>query len=203
MNEFSRSGIVMICCSILEAEVELILNESQDEFKIIFLNSMLHMYPEKLAKLLESNVDRELGEGKKVLLVYGDCCPQMEAIETKSGVVRTRCNNCCDLLLGHDEYKRLSNEGVFFLMPEWTRRWKEVFSKHLGIDSKNIREFMQEMHSRMVYLHTGFVPVQKSALYECADYCGLPYEIRPVSLENFRAAIDTALLKITEGRAEK
>lgn len=196
----SKEQIVMICCSVLETEIRSLCKEQWPAHKTRFLDSTLHMYPDKLAHLLESQVDRELTQGKKVLLIYGDCCPQMAQIEAKSNVARTRCNNCCDLLLGSEEYKRLSNDGVYFLMPEWTRRWKEIFTRHLGIDSKNIVGFMQEMHTKMVYLETDCAPVQESALCECAKYCGLPYEIKRVSIENLRSAIEKAFMKLTDGK---
>ena len=156
---------------------------------------MMHMHPERLASSLESVLDSELKQGHRVVLIYGDCCARMTALEAMPGVVRTRGKNCCELLLGPEEYRRLSHEGAFFLILEWARRWKEIFSKELGLNHDNATSLMQEMHRKLIYLDTGLVAIPEAVLKECAEYCGLPYEVRPVSLERLRLAIEEALLR--------
>ncbi len=183
---------VMICCSVLQAEVESLCQAHWPDHGLRFLPSMMHMHPERLASSLESILDSELKRGHRVILIYGDCCARMTTLEAMPGVVRTRGKNCCELLLGHEEYCRLSHEGAFFLLPEWARRWKEIFSKELGLNRDNAAGLMQEIHRKMMYLDTGLAPVPENALKECAEYCGLPYEVRPVSLEFLRFAIEDA-----------
>ncbi len=195
MNEDQRPAPVLICCSVLQAEVQSLCSSHWPGLKQLFLPSMLHMHPDRLASALGSVMDAELKGGHQAVLVYGDCCPEMSALESKPGVVRTRCFNCYDLLLGHDEYRRLSGEGVFFLIPEWTRRWEEVFSNGLGINGDNAASLMRELHRKLMYLDTGLAPAPEKELRKCAEYCGLPYEVRQVPLSFLRAAIDEALLR--------
>ncbi len=64
------------------------------------------------------------------------------------------------------------------------------------LNSTIATSFMQEMHHRRVYLDTGIMPVPKREMRECAEYCGLPYEVRPISLENLRGSIEEALLRL-------
>ncbi len=156
---------------------------------------MMHMHPEQLASSLQPSLDDELKLGHGVVLIYGDCCPRMATLEAMPGVARTRGKNCCELLLGREEYRRLSHEGAFFLIPEWARRWKEVFAKELGLNRANATELMREMHSKLVYLDTGLAPVPEDTLKECAEYCGLPYEVRPVSLERLRLSVEEPMLR--------
>ncbi len=160
------------------------------------------MKPEKLAIHLGKLTTEELQNGNKVLLVYGDCCMGMAALTARPGVVRTRGNNCCDLLLGSLEYRRLAHSGAFFLFPEWTRRWQHIFSIELGLSRINATGLMGDMHKKLVYLDTGVVPVPMTELQECANYCGLPWELLHVPLEPLRAAIQDALdtLKATENQ---
>jgi hypothetical protein len=154
---------------------------------------MMHMHPERLASPLQSILDGELKQGHRVVLIYGDCCARMTALEAMPGVVRTRGKNCCELLLGSEEYRRLSHEGAFFLIPEWARRWKEIFAKELGLNRDNAASLMREMHRKLVYMDTGLTSTPETALKECGEYCGLPYEVRPVSLGLLHAAIEDAL----------
>jgi len=153
------------------------------------------MYPERLASSLQTVLDGELKQGHKVVLIYGDCCAQMTAMEAMPGVVRTRGKNCCELLLGIEEYRRLSHEGAFFLIPEWVSRWKEIFVKELGLNCDSATGLMQEIHRKLTYLDTGMAPVPENALKEFAEYCGLPFEVRQVSLELLHSAIEYALFR--------
>jgi hypothetical protein len=119
----------------------------------------------------------------------------MTTVEARPGVVRTRGKNCCELLLGPEAYRRLSHARVFFLVPEWACRWKEIFSEGLGLNRDNATRLMQGLHRKLMYLDTGLVPVPETALKECAEYCGLPYEVRPVLLKLLHAAIEEALFR--------
>jgi hypothetical protein len=195
MSGILRPKDVMICCSVLRAEVESLRDGHWPDHKLIFLPSMTHMHPEQLASSLESVLDAELKRGYGVVLIYGDCCARMTELEALPGVVRTRGKNCCELLLGPEEYRRLSHEGVFFLIPEWARRWKEIFTKELGLNRDNATSLMQEMHRKLIYLDTGLTPVPGKELRECAEYCGLPCEVLRVSLGHLHAGIEEALLE--------
>jgi hypothetical protein len=193
MNGDPKPTSALVCCGVFEAEVRELVKAHWPELAIRFQSSMLHMEPERLGASLESLVDEELAMGRRVVLVYGDCYARMAALEARPGVVRTRGSNCCEMLLGRDEYRRLSREGAFFLLPEWTRRWREIFATRLGLDHDNATSLMRDMHTKLVYLDTGLVPVPESDLAACADYCGLPYEVRPASLEPLRAAVQESL----------
>ena len=54
---------------------------------------------------------------------------------------------------------------------------------------------MQEIHHKLMFLDTGLAPVPENALKECAEYCGLPCEVRQVTLERLRLAIEEAMLR--------
>jgi hypothetical protein len=193
MNDASANTTVLICCGVFQAEVEALRDMHWPGLPIRFQNSMLHMRPEKLATRLDAVLDKELAEGRRVALIYGDCCGQIAALESRPGVTRTCGNNCCDMLLGRDEYRRLAHEGAFFLFPEWTHRWRQIFRTELGLNHENATDLMRDMHRKLVYLDTGLRPAPVEALQECAQFCGLPFEVFPVSLEPLRIAIQNAL----------
>ncbi len=193
MSGILRPKVVLICCSVLQAEVESLREAHWPDHKLIFLPSMMHMHPEQLASSLESALDAELKQGYGVVLIYGDCCARMAELEARPGVVRTGGKNCYELLLGPGEYRRLSHEGAFFLIAEWACRWKDIFTKELGLNRANATSLMREMHRKLLYLDTGLAPVPGKELRECAEYCGLPYEVLQVSLGHLRSAIEKAL----------
>jgi hypothetical protein len=194
MNQEKRQ--LCIACSIFRKEIEALQQSGQLDVPVDFLNSMLHMVPVKLeARLQEALGSARLQDPEReVVLVYGDCCGHMDTFENAPGTARTEGINCCEILLGRDAYRKLRREGAFFLMPEWALSWKQVFVGQLGLLGPCAKTFMQEMHSRMIYLDTGLVPVPHAALQEASEFLGLPVEILPVSLDPLLASLQWAAI---------
>lgn len=188
-----RSAPVLLACSVLKEEVQVLWKTHWPHTRLVFLDSMLHITPDRLAKVLSSAVDRELIGNGGVVLVYGDCCGAMDALTHQPRVARTRGNNCYDLLLGRVEYRRLSREGTFFMMPEWTRRWRDVFERKLGLTPETAASLMGDIHKKLLYLDTGLTPVPEATLRECSEFCGLPWEGRAVTLDILHESIQDAL----------
>jgi len=184
-----------IACSIFRKEIELLIAQKQIEIPFTYLSSMLHLYPDVLDRSLQQAVERARQNGEDVLLVYGDCCPHMHDCQIDDRIERVRGINCFEILLGRDQYRRLCSERAFFLMPDWAYRWREVFQYQLGLEGDNARSFMAEFHTRLVYLDTGLTPVPEELLDEISEYCGLPVEILPVSLDH----LHTSILEIEKG----
>lgn len=200
LSRVNLSGApVICCCGVLEEELNHLSAIQFSETRIRFLDSLLHMRPDILATRIEAILDEELNAGHPVVLVYGDCCAQMKAFKERSGLVRTKGSNCCELLLGRSEYRRYMKNGVFFLLPEWTLRWHEIFSTELGLNQENARTMMQDMHREILYLDTGINPVPHDSLRECSEYCGLPVRIFPTSLDILKHTIQEAIGQVMHG----
>ncbi|MHC1789908.1 DUF1638 domain-containing protein [Solidesulfovibrio sp.] len=158
---------------------------------------MLHMRPERLGEALLALAGTE--KNRPLLLVYGDCCPQMGALTQQPQVRKVRGVNCCDILLGPDVYRRLRREGVFFFLPEWTARWEEIFRIELGLKEPALaREFMHEMHQRLLYLDTGLAEPPRETLAEIGAFFDMPVEIHPVGLKRLRKEIFSGLQNVAQ-----
>jgi hypothetical protein len=182
-----------LACSILRHEVEALKESLGRELEVRYLGSMLHMNPELLDRQLAGLLEAEQDSGREVVLAYGDCCPRMLDFQAGPRIARTQGINCCELLLGRDRYRELRGAGAFFLMPEWALRWRRIFEEELGLGPSNARSLMGEMHTRLVYLDTGLVPVPREALAEASAYTGLPWSILAVDLEPLRRQLREAL----------
>lgn len=187
-----------ISCSIFRKEIEALQASGELDLPVEYLNSMLHMVPARLeARLAEALQEARSREADQdLVLAFGDCCGRMEAFESEPGTTRTEGINCCEIVLGPEAYRRLRREGAFFLMPEWALSWKKIFVGQLGLMGPCAKEFMQEMHTRLVYLDTGILPVPHEELSEASAFLGLPVEVLPVSLDpllhSLRQAIRSA-----------
>jgi hypothetical protein len=183
-----------ISCSIFRKEIEALQVSGQLDLTVEYLNSMLHMVPAKLESRLQEALRsaRLQDPDREVVMAYGDCCGHMDTFESEPGTTRTEGINCCEIILGHETYRKLRKEGAFFLMPEWALSWKQIFVGQMGLLGSCAKAFMQELHTRMIYLDTGLLPVPLAALQEASEFMGLPVEILPVSLDPLLASLKQA-----------
>jgi hypothetical protein len=197
MNKES-SRLICIACSVFQSELETLRRRRDISFPIRYLSSTLHMHPVKLYHSLDALLKRESKPDQKILLVYGDCHAHMHEHDSGPNVCRVRGVNCPEILLGKDTYSSLLRQGAFFLLPEWTMRWREIFQTELGLKGEVAKAFMKEMHTRLVYLDTGQIPVPKEQLKAITDYAGLPWEILKVSPDYLLAAIREAIKRLRQ-----
>jgi hypothetical protein len=186
-----------IACSIFRKEIEALQASGRLDLPVDYLNSMLHMVPARLETQLHGALAaaRDQGADREVVLAYGDCCGHMDTLTSGPGITRSEGINCCEIILGTEVYRRLRKEGAFFLMPEWAKAWRQVFVGQLGLLGASAKTFMQEMHSRLVYLDTGLIPVPHRELQEASEFLGLPLEILPVTLDPLLASLQKAAQK--------
>lgn len=174
-------NIVIIACSVFKTELEFLKNSGKITVPIIYLNSMLHMYPEKLQELLDKKIKENCNF--KIVLVYGDCHARMIDYEKNPNIVRTPGINCCEIFLGTETYRKIRKDGAFVLLPEWANRWKEVFIEYMGFkNSASATLFMNDMHKKILYIDTGFTEINNPLLKEITGFLGLPLEIHSSSV---------------------
>ena len=193
------SKIEGVSCGIFKREIEALVRSGRLDIPFTFIDSMLHMVPAQLEEKLKKTLPKRSG-GRKIVLVYGDCQPSMIEMSARPDICRVFGMNCCEILLGKNRYGQLRREGIFFLLPEWTEKWKDVFQLHMGFNRENARNFMKEMHTKLLYLDTGVIPVPYLTLEELSDFCGLPFETMKVDLDQLLKAIIDAKIELAENQ---
>jgi len=193
-----ETNTIIVACSIFKKEIEYLKSIGKIEIPVIYVNSMLHMEPQKLQGILDKKIDEY--KDYKIVLVFGDCHARMLDYGKNKNIVRTQGINCCEIFLGSEKYREFRKEGAFILLPEWADRWKEVFIDYMGFkNSKQIKPFMNEMHKKLIFVDTGYNKVNNSLLNEISDFLGLPLEICNSSINELETVIDQ-LIKHLEKR---
>lgn len=187
--------LTFIICSVLDREVQTFLSLDYPNAEAIYLNSVLHIYPQKLYKTIEAAL--ETRENRNCVLIYGDCQAHINEISQRPNCERTAAVNCGELLLGPDLYRSYRNEKAFLFLPEWTERWQEIFQMELGFSNSSLaQEFMQENQQKLVYLDTGLISVPRNHLKDISDFFHMPIEVVSVSLENLRQTVKSAVERL-------
>jgi len=171
-----------ISCSIFKDILEAVKRKNDINIELTYISSMLHMFPQKLEKSLSKKLD-DIKEDEKILLLFGDCHPHMNEMEVDNKIVRMPGINCIEILLEKDEYRRLRKEGAFFLLSEWTHRWREVFMEELGLSEEVAKGFFNDCHTKLIYLDTKVSEIPVKILDDISNFTGLPYEILEIDLE--------------------
>lgn len=184
----------ILSCSIFKNEIEYMIKNGDIDLQVDFINSMLHIYPEKLQIVVENYVEKNIDE--KIIIAYGDCYPYMLDLEKNRNIVRTQGINCCEIIMGRELYRKLRGEGAFFLMPEWAERWQEVIESHLGLNPENAKYLMKEFHTKLIYLDTGLKEIPYEKLKSMSEYVGLPYEVLTISLLHLKESIMSCLERV-------
>ncbi|MBU0935238.1 MAG: DUF1638 domain-containing protein [Spirochaetes bacterium] len=184
------SKVRTLACGIFRQELARLPPELLSGLRLSFLDSMLHMQPEKLDQILHT----ALLNPEPTLLVYGDCCHNMDEFIRPSVCRRTAGVNCCEIMLGSPRYCELRSKGSFFFMPEWTERWAEVFKTELGFADPDLaRRFMADSMSGLVYLDTGVSTIPSGTIKEIEAFMGMPVRIEHTGLQQLELSIRAAL----------
>jgi hypothetical protein len=190
------SNVLIIACSVFKSEIDHLKSIGKVKVPIIYLDSMLHMYPKKLQELLDVKIKEN--SHYKIVLVFGDCHARMVDYEKNANIIRTPGINCCEIFLGSDDYRKVRKEGAFILLPEWAARWKEVFVDYMGFkDAKSTTEFMTDMHKKLIYIDTGHRKVNNPLLNEISKFVGLPLEIHRSSI----GELEKTLFQLVNGES--
>nr|WP_320194279.1 DUF1638 domain-containing protein [uncultured Desulfobacter sp.] len=185
--------ITVLACSIFRREIEALIDTGELIVDAHYINSMMHMRPEKLSTVLDAATKRMTQDGKKIVLMFGECHNRMDKYHSRIDVQRVKGCNCVEIILGKERYATLLKEGAFFLMPEWIGRWKEIFNDELGLKGDIGKEFMQEMHKFFLYVDTGLAPVPEQTLNEISQTLGLPWKSIRTDMTHLLGAVQTAL----------
>ena len=182
--------ILALTCGIFQAEMQR-LAPRFPRLRFAFADSMLHMRPD----LLQNRIDDVLAQHPpgKTLFIYGDCTPRIVELSRRPGFAKTMGINCCEILLGREEYRRLRKAGAFFFLPEWTLRWRDVFERELGFaGGRGAGEMLREVHNQFIYLDTGVMPVPMALLDEISRELEMPMTVLAVGLERLEQNITNA-----------
>jgi len=178
-----------IACGIFREEIEHLIRLGTVSASFTFVDSDLHMYPQELERVLGELIE------PGCFLCYGQCHARMKEQQDCGIITRVSGLNCCEILLGRADYRRLRAGGAFFLLPEWTMKWEHVFKELLGFTNPALAaQFMNEMHTKLIYLDTGVTPVPHDGLRDIAEYCSLPVEILAVDLSHLAAEINKGFI---------
>jgi hypothetical protein len=180
----------IIACGIFEKEIESLRSELGFPFEAHYLGAGLHVDFDDLKVALVAELEKcRINGNDGMIIVYGQCHPQIEEILRPYHASLVACQNCVDAFITREGMEMKAKNGLFFyLSPGWLDSWKDIFHR--------LNWGMQEARMQMgsfrgsIYLDTlKDAQVREEELMEFFDFTNLPFEIMPVDLGYFKSII--------------
>lgn len=117
---------VVIACKTIEQEILTAMADTHCTYNILWLESGLHNWPDKLRQRIQELLDSCIGV-ETVLLAMGFCGNSVVGLQTHDfQLVIPRCDDCITLLLGSWE-RRQQFKATYFMTEGWMTGERNIY----------------------------------------------------------------------------
>ena len=178
--------IGVIACDMIKHEIAALVDGDPDVTEVIYLETALHIHPERMRDVIVEQIDALEGRVDVVFLGYGHC-RSLKDIEglVKVPTVLPPHDDCIMLLLTPERYREESatEVGTWFMSPGWSEVSAEMVIRELKLDSaaeygRDPMEMAKRLfahYKRGLFFNTGLpaeelVPYREKAQRFCRDF---------------------------------
>jgi hypothetical protein len=173
--------IGIVACSILQREIEKIIDGMPEVTEIIYLDGAIHVNPQKMKEAIKEQIDSLKDKVDIVFLGYG-FCQSLKGIEDEVDlpVILPQVDDCISLLLTPERRaEEIKKEtGTWFMTPGWAEVGVEMIIKELKLEriikrGKNPIDMARRLfthYKRGLYIDTG-VGSDAGNMAKAEDFC--------------------------------
>ena len=190
----TENKLLLVGCGILRKEVDFLIVKNNWPVKTLFLDSALHIDFDRLAGALSSALAKHRNEG--CIVFYGSCHPLMERMLAETGTFRVRGQNCCEMLLGREQFTDELLSGAYFLLEEWAGRWEQIIGKTFNTTRLEIiRDIFGEDRKYLLGVRTPCSADFTIEAERAARMVDLPLRWTDVSLDHLETVLSEAITR--------
>lgn len=123
-----KGSIVIIACRVMVPELEK-ARDQDSGVEIRYLDQGLHRTPDKMADLIQPQIDETAQYAVRIVLGYGLCSNGIVGVTARQqGLLIPSCHDCIAFFLGSPEaYGKAFEErpGTYYLTPGWVSERKD------------------------------------------------------------------------------
>lgn len=98
---------IVVACYTLRDEVMIVMRDLQLDYPVIWIDSGLHTFPEKLNKALQDQIAK-IENVDNILLVFGSCGNSLANLHSPNArLIFPKVDDCISLFLGGNERRRI------------------------------------------------------------------------------------------------
>lgn len=158
---------VIIACKTIENELLTAMASEQCDYPVLWLESGLHNWPDKLRSRIQELLD-SCAAHDRVLLAMSFCGNSVVGLHSHNfRLIIPRCDDCITLLLG-SHLRRREIKGTYFLTEGWLTgernlyaEYRQCLAKYGERSGKRIFSAMLNHYTHLALLDTGCFDRQK------------------------------------------
>ncbi|MDF3002271.1 MAG: hypothetical protein K0Q48_2390 [Bacillota bacterium] len=162
---------IILACEILEDEIRKARSAAENQDPIIWIDSSLHMFPQKLHDKLQEEIDRIDREQapENILLSFGYCGNSVVGLKSSTAnLIFPQANDCIDLFLYKNKDKiTIRSSGCYFLTRGWLKsqysivnEYDRYLERYGQKKTDRIMDVMLAHYKCFTLLDTGAYPVE-------------------------------------------
>lgn len=185
---------IIVACKTIHNEVEKAIAETGVTHPVLWIESGLHNWPDKLRAKLQEQIS-SIDNVEYIIMAFGYCGNSLLGVQSPNAkLVIPRVDDCISLLLGsYRKRQQLSAEmGTYFLTKGWMeyennilKEYERCVERYGQERAERVMKIMLENYKRVVLIDTGAYNLHDCQDRSCAFACqlGLQHEVVPGSLE--------------------
>ena len=156
------------------------LSRRYPNLRISYLPSNLHSGPQRLESRLRQKIRATEKRNERVVLLYGDCFPNIQYFCEQHGVVKVPGFHCYEMLLGRERFQQLIEEaaGTYFVERDLITNFKQYCLDPLELHDEEMRRLCFGNYRRLLYVRQPADPDLASEAGTLAEFLQLSLEVR-------------------------
>ncbi len=185
---------IIVACKTIHNEIEKAIAETQVTHPVLWIESGLHNWPDKLRAKLQEQIS-SIDNVEYIIMAFGYCGNSLLGVQSPNAkLVIPRVDDCISLLLGsYRKRQQLSAEmGTYFLTKGWMeyennilKEYERCVVRYGQKRAEHVMKLMLENYKRVVLIDTGAYNLDDCLDRSCNFACllGLQHQVVPGSME--------------------
>ncbi|MHB8075859.1 DUF1638 domain-containing protein [Desulfosporosinus fructosivorans] len=125
-------GTIIVACQTIRDEVNLAIAETRVNYPVLWIESGLHNFPDRLGQKIQKEIDR-IENVQTILLAFGYCGNSLLGMSSsRAQLIIPRVDDCISLLLGSYERRQTLDKevGTYFLTKGWLENEQNLLTEY-------------------------------------------------------------------------
>ncbi|MDT3697932.1 MAG: DUF1638 domain-containing protein [Thermincola sp.] len=155
---------IYVACNTLREEIEFVLKDLMANYPILWVDSGLHNFPERLHKAIQDQI-KTIVNAQNIVLLFGNCGNSVLGLSSPTArIIIPRVYDCISLFLGGDKPRiMLENEAPsYYLTKGYLKNESNIWSEYTYClnkygpeKAKKVIQIMLNNYKRLIVIDTG------------------------------------------------
>ncbi|MCK8817606.1 DUF1638 domain-containing protein [Natroniella sulfidigena] len=144
---------IFVACNTLRDEIKLVVEDLGSTDPIIWIESGLHDFPEKLSEAIQNQIDK-IANVQNIILLFGSCGNSLLGLHSSNArIIFPKVDDCIALFLGGNERKRKIDKEVpsYYFTKGYLENESNIYSEYNYCIDKYGLEKAKKIYQKMLH----------------------------------------------------